>query len=332
LSTGDNLPVVDAGSNYAIPINTPFMLTANASDIDDDEINYTWEEMDLGTASNSLRQMSTDNGNRPLFRSFWGSTNPTRFFPQFDDVIDNFYAEGTGETLPVTNRTLNFRVTTRSGSYGLDSDSLQLTSYKSAGPFSVTQPLKNSYHLSAAQTTVSWNVANTNQTPVSCSQVDIFLATDGGVNFASFSKLLSNTANDGSAQITLPSEPTESARILVKCSNNIFYNVNEGDFIILPESSSLFSISTNTSQLSEGNSGTREFTFTIARSGSNASAGSVNYAIAGSGSSPANSQDFYQPQNMSGVINFTEGESSKFLSVFILGIPPLKIMSNFQLR
>jgi hypothetical protein len=67
-------------------------------------------------------------------------------------------------------------------------------------------------------------VAGSNAAPVSCSNVDILLSTDGGVTFND--TLAANTANDGSQNITIPSLPTNAGRVMVKARGNIFFDVN----------------------------------------------------------------------------------------------------------
>src|SRR6185295_18180225 len=63
---GNNIPVVSGGSDFTIPQTTPFVLTASGSDPDGDALTFVWEELDLATQA----PPNTDNGTRPIFRSF----------------------------------------------------------------------------------------------------------------------------------------------------------------------------------------------------------------------------------------------------------------------
>ena len=50
---GNTPPVLGALANFTIPRNTPFSLTATATDANDpaNQLTYSWEENDLGPAS-----------------------------------------------------------------------------------------------------------------------------------------------------------------------------------------------------------------------------------------------------------------------------------------
>ena len=80
--------------------------------------------------------------------------------------------------------------------------------------------------------------------PVSCSDVDILLSYDSGLTYPT--TLLSSTTNDGSALVTIPVGITTTARFMVKCSDNVFFDVNDTD-IVINEGSPSFSINTNPS-------------------------------------------------------------------------------------
>lgn len=309
-------PTVDAGSNHTIPANTPFKLSASGNDIDEDPITYTWEQMDVGTSTSNETQMKQDNGNRTLFRSFPGTSNPTRYFPSFDDVLDDTLT--IGETYPTTNRNLTFRVTARSGLYGTATNSenpIVVRSVNTGSAFAVIEPQIESHHFESSDMNVLWNVADTHTSPINCSEVDILIAHDGGLNYESFSPLVENTENDGFAKVTLPSGTTSTARLLIQCSDNIFYNINNGDFNIINANESLLSINVNISNQIEGDADFKEFVFTITRTGELNQTSSVNYLLAGFGQHPTNSNDFTDEQIFSGNISFLSSETEKTIVV-----------------
>ena len=221
--TGNNPPTVSAGPIYTIPMGTPFILTATGGDMDGDAVTYDWEEFDLGTAA----PPNTDDGSRPIFRSFAPVTSPSRTFPQLQDVLSGFATMG--ESLPTTTRTMNFRVTARdnrSGGGGVNSAATQVNVRSDAGPFIVTNPASGASWPNGTNQTVTWNVANTNNAPVGCANVKITLSTDGGLTFPT--TLVASTPNDGSETVTIGGAPSGSARIKVEAIGNIFFNISPG--------------------------------------------------------------------------------------------------------
>jgi len=226
-STGNNPPSIDAGSNYTIPQSTPFTLTATGSDADGDALTYNWEELDLGTASPPL----TDDGTRPIFRSWTPQTSPSRTFPRLQDILDGSLV--LGEAWPTTDRTLNLRVTARdnhSGAGGSAYDSMVLTVENGAGPFLVTYPDSNVTWTGGTTETVTWDVAGTNSSPVNTANVKISLSTDSGLTFPI--ELAASTPNDGSQNITVPLVTTATARVKIEAIGNIFFDISNADFTI----------------------------------------------------------------------------------------------------
>ncbi|MFM7560081.1 beta strand repeat-containing protein, partial [Cylindrospermopsis raciborskii] len=76
--------------------------------------------------------------------------------------------------------------------------------------------------------------------------------------------------------------------------------------------------STNVNQI-EGNSGTKAFTFTVTRNGDTTSSSSANWSVTESGTNPANGADFVGGTLPTGTVNFTAGETSKSITVNVLG-------------
>jgi reprolysin-like metallo-peptidase family M12B len=230
-ATANTPPAVEAGPDFTVPSRTPFTLTAAGSDADGDVLTYAWEEFDLGTVA----PPNQDNGTRPIFRSFPPTASPARTFPRLSDLLANVVPLPLGESLPVTTRTMTFRVTARdnrSGGGGTASDVMHLNVRADSGPFLVTQPNTAVGWPAGSTQTVTWDVANTAPAPVSCATVRISLSLDGGVTFPIV--LAANTPNDGTQAVTLPLKGTSRARIKVAAVDNVFFDVSNADFTITP--------------------------------------------------------------------------------------------------
>ncbi|MCE7980994.1 MAG: hypothetical protein DYG89_07355 [Caldilinea sp. CFX5] len=226
-NTGNTPPTANAGASYTIPKQTPFTLTGSGSDANGDSLTYNWEEFDLGAAG-----APNNDTNPPFFRSFKATASPVRTFPKWSDILNN--TTSTGEILPNATRTLNFRLTVRdnrSGGGGVNFASTTVNVTTAAGPFRVTAP-NTALSWAAGETrTVTWDVAGTTAAPVSCPNVKILLSTNGGSSYPI--TLLAGTPNDGSADVTVPNNPTTTARIQVICANNIFFDISNVNFTII---------------------------------------------------------------------------------------------------
>lgn len=222
------IPVANAGDNdtvHYVPLQTPFALTGSGSDTDGDALTYTWEQLDLGPET-SGKADQTDDGKRPIFRSFMPGNSPTRIFPQLSDILAGTTTYG--ELMPSTARDLNFRLTVRDGKGGVASDERKLQTVAAAGPFKVTLPGNSSWTNSTQ--TVTWDVANTTAAPLSCANVKIELSTDNGTSFPI--TLLASTENDGSASVNVPATTTSNGRVRVSCLNQPFFAINSAKIAI----------------------------------------------------------------------------------------------------
>ena len=245
-ATTNGAPVISSLTNFTIPANTPFTLNASVTDPNGDPLNCVWEEFDLGAAS----PPNGDDGTRPLFRSFLPSSNTARTFPRLQNILNNAnvpptnYGCGsgtclTGEVLPSTTRTMNFRFTARdnrSSGGGTANSPMQVSVVSTAGPFAVTQPNTAVSWPGGSSQVVTWNVAATASAPINCANVKISLSTDGGNTFPLV--LSASTPNDGSENVFIPNSPTSLARIKVEAVGNIFFDISNMSFIITPGSSS----------------------------------------------------------------------------------------------
>ena len=316
-STGDIPPVADAGDDFTIPASTPFVLTGAATDSDSDEtaITYTWEQYDLGAATTNEEEMHTDLGSGPLMRSWPGSTDNKRYIPTLSAILSGDLSANTGERLPTTDRTLNFLLTVRSGTSGVDQDSMQITVDKDSGPFTVTTPADTAAFSGMNVVDVNWAVANTDQAPVNCNAVNILLSTDAGDHFDT--ALVEATDNNGSASVQLPNLTTTEGKIEVRCSDNIFFNVSPGTFSIT--STDQYVEISGAPSTSEGDSGSTALTFTVTLGTTPANNISVDYQVSGSGTHPADADDF-GGSLPTGTLYFTAGGSlSQNLAISITG-------------
>jgi len=244
----NNPPVANAGNNFTIPIGTAFVLKGDATDTDvGDILTYTWEQIDNGVTTSGNFGPNKLSG--AVWRSRPPSISPDRFMPIIERVIagqltEQFPVETVGntswETVSNVSRTLNFALTVRDRSEAngtgqtpqSDFDTMTVTVDNSAGPFTITSQTTNESWDVDSDQTITWDIAGTDSGAVNTSNVNILLSIDGGFTYPI--SLVSNTANDGSQVITVPSLGAEvtNARIKVEASNNIFYAINSTDFTI----------------------------------------------------------------------------------------------------
>ncbi|NDY90414.1 reprolysin-like metallopeptidase [Ideonella livida] len=239
--SGGSCAAVTAGDNtvpkakvlspvgLTIPRNTPFELVGKGSDEDADKLDYLWEQRDLGPAGTP----TAPTGNAPLFRTFVPGSSPVRVFPQISDLIGN--TQTLGEVLPSTTRTLHFRFLVRdqkaapmAGGVGWTDYALNVTA--NAGPFKIKSPNAGGEFTRGSRMTVRWDVAGTDVAPVSCTAVDVWLMSAHG---AKARRLLAEAVpNNGEAKVKLPDAALANARIKVKCSSNVFFDLSDVSFNI----------------------------------------------------------------------------------------------------
>lgn len=230
-NTGNNVPSVNAGSNYTIPRGTPFVLNGSATDADTgDVLTYCWEQMDENNAATTLPSVNATTG--VAFRSFNPTTQTQRYFPRLSTVKAGA-TSWQWEAVPNVARNLNFRLTVRDNRAGgatNNSDDMVVTVNGTAGPFVVNSPNTNVTWDAGTTQTVTWNVAGTTGNGVNAANVDIFLSTDGGDTYPI--TLATGVSNDGSHDIVVPNNQGNQNRIMVKGSNHIFFDISNTNFTI----------------------------------------------------------------------------------------------------
>lgn len=247
----NNPPVANAGINYTIPAGTAFVLRGSATDPDDDELFYSWEQIDNGVTTRANFGPTKTTG--ALFRSRPPSTNPNRYMPQLTRVMAGQLTEtnplesadnSTWETITTVARTFNFALTVRdrseangAGKFPQSSfDTMTVTVDGNSGPFVVTSQTTNDTWDVGTTQQITWDVAGTAAGAVNSPTVNILLSVDGGITFPF--TIASNVPNNGSQNITVPNigDDTSQARVMVEGNNNLFFAVNSLNFkIILSE-------------------------------------------------------------------------------------------------
>ena len=234
---GNNDPVVTPIPGFTIPHSTPFTVTAMASDADFDTLDYQWDQMDIGSATNAST-FGTDLGDNPLFRTYARQTSPSRDFPAMGTQVNGQFDQA--EAMACNSRTMDFRVTVRDSESGQGTTDFVVT-VDGQGPFEITSVSPSPIIDSSTDTvTINWDVAGTNAAPVSCATVDIELLTFAA-SFSTYSvhTQVPDTPNDGthSFNITPVTDDAPLARFRVICSDGVsdgrFYDISDDNLDIV---------------------------------------------------------------------------------------------------
>lgn len=229
--SGNKAPQIAPLAAYTIPARTPFALRAGATDDDGDAITYAWEQVDLGAVQTGAQPDAALPG--PLLRSYPPSPDPERLVPNLATLLGALPAKG--EVLPTSSRTLAFRVSARDHRTGGGSVSQADTTVDvvdTGAAFALLSPNAADVAWTCGrEETVSWDVAGTAQAPIACAAVDVLLSADGGIGFDRV--LASGVPNTGSALVRVPFAPGAQTRLQLRCSNNIFFDINDADFSVL---------------------------------------------------------------------------------------------------
>ncbi|MGB5818516.1 MAG: reprolysin-like metallopeptidase [Saonia sp.] len=230
-------PVLDPVGDFVIPKSTAFVLTGSATDTNGDVLTYTWEQIDDGVVTQATFGPTNPSGAN--FRSQRPSTNPERYFPALSRVVTGNLVQtdpsinDAWETVSDVARELNFALTVRDNASGggqVSSALVNVQVVNNSGPFAVTSQTTNETYTAGTTQNITWDVADTDRTPINAQTVDILLSTDGGGTFSSL--LAENVPNDGAHVVLLPAVSTTTARIMVLASDNIFFAINAADFTI----------------------------------------------------------------------------------------------------
>lgn len=230
-SNNNQVPVIQALTNYTIPNGTAFVLSGTASDPDGDAVTYLWEQTDVRPSTTSTVPSSTQT-NGAIFRSYLPTTSNFRYFPTMASIAAGNLAP-TWEVIPTVGRTLNFSLFVNdnkaTGNQAARANMVVSVSGV-AGPFKVTSQATAANYTGGSELTVTWDIAGTNTAPVNTQNVQILLSSDNGLTYPTV--LAASVPNNGSAVVTLPNENNGNARIMVKAVDNIYFAVNPARFNI----------------------------------------------------------------------------------------------------
>jgi subtilisin-like proprotein convertase family protein len=229
---------IDLEDGFNIPIKTPFILDSEGLDDNGDELMYTWEEFDIGPGQRPPCQPIDDS---PLFKSVAPRSASHRIFPDWNLIYSN--SIDCYELLPEATRNMRFRVTVRDQNEAAGAvawDQINFRATAAAGPFLVEWPNSFKDTLRGGKyNLITWDVANTNNAPVNCENVDILLVR--GSNFNAAEVLISNTPNDGSEYILIPNRNENNVRVMVRASDNIFFDISDESVRVEPTTQPTYS-------------------------------------------------------------------------------------------
>jgi len=220
----NNPPVIAALPTYNIPKGTAFVLTATATDPENDPMTYTWEEVDNANVTINKNNLGTTSSGAS-FRSMSPSTSPTRYFPQFSSVLAGVLnnANVTWESVSMVPRTTKFAVTVRDNHSVANQQQTQYAEQTiivgNSGPFK----LASQYADVNTPTPIQWLVADTNAAPYNVANVKIDYTTDNG---ATWTVLATSTPNDGTENFTFPSSLNgQTIKVRISSIGNVFYAI-----------------------------------------------------------------------------------------------------------
>jgi hypothetical protein len=215
-------PTIQQLPGKTIPKGTAFVLTANATDAQNDPMTYTWEEYDI--SATKFNSVSAARNNGANFRSLPPIVSPSRYFPKFSNVLNGTLSSTQDwETISNVPRTMNFKVTVRDNNPNTAQQQTQSSNMAvqigNEGPFKVTSTTVYN-NLAGA---VTWDVVNTNNTPYNVQNVKIDYTTDNGTTWTVISP---STPNDGAEPYSFTALATNSnVKIRVSAIDNIFYAI-----------------------------------------------------------------------------------------------------------
>lgn len=223
-SISNNAPVIAPLTAYSIPKGTAFVLTASATDAENNPLTYTWEEVDNASVTINKNNLGTTTTGAS-FRSFTPTSSPTRYFPKLSSVLAGVLDNSNNgwESVSMVARSSKFAVTVRDNNPDPAQQQTQFAEQNitvgNDGPFKVNTQYAN---VNVA-TPIEWDVANTTAAPYNVANVKIDYTTDNGTTWTVLS---ASTANDGTENFTFPTSLNgQVIKLRVSSIGNVFYAV-----------------------------------------------------------------------------------------------------------
>jgi len=239
IDIGNHKPVINVinyGNDKYLPVNTPFILQATATDPDNDPLTYCWEQHDeVGNNDSNITSWTPDANHTsgPEFRSYDPGTSGDRIFPIVSNIISGTYSNF-WEVLPGVDRTMKFALRVRDNHPGGGQSPVEYVNLSfdaNTGPFRITNMTDNETWQVLTDHTITWDVAGTDGGLVNCATVDILFSADDGQTFPY--TVVENLPNNGSATFTMPDFlNTYAGRFMLKAHDNYFMDIAKGKFII----------------------------------------------------------------------------------------------------
>jgi len=167
---------------------------------------------------------------------------------------------------------------------------------------------------------VSWAVTGSGGSPATAADFQGGVLPSGTVNFAAGEtsktitvSVVGDTTNEPDETFALTLSDPSGATLGTAVATGVITNDDSA-----PTSPQIALTTTSVSH-AEGNSGVTTFDYTVTRTGTTTGASTASWAVAGSGASPANAADFQGGVLPSGTVTFAAGETSKVITVSVLG-------------
>lgn len=231
LETSNLEPTVEIfhESGFTIPEQTHFYLEGiGTDDNEEDQLTYTWEQMNRGPTSN----LGSPIGDAPHFRSVLPGLSPLRFFPSADNIMNGSFDRT--EVPFEGDRTVNFMLTVRDNNSEAGTAVWEEIEFHVADTpvrFGITSQDNSEIYTVGEEIDITWNVAGTDLPPVKAERMDILLFTGNAATFSltdedNVTVLAKDVFNTGSCKVIVPNKITQKGRIIIKASESIFFSIN----------------------------------------------------------------------------------------------------------